>query len=196
MFKTCTKCGNKKTIDLFYKQTSSKDGLQHRCKQCSNVDKKKYKSKNYSEQIKQWRKNNPDKIRQYDKKWKSLNKDKHYQTVKAHHKRKYATDPNFKIKANLRTRLFQALKGITKAHNTLELLGCSIEDFKMYTEKLFAEGMSWENYGKWHIDHVIPCAAFDLTQHDQQKQCFYFTNLQPLWSVDNLAKGAKINWKK
>ena len=71
---------------------------------------------------------------------------------------------------------------------------------KQYLEKQFTKGMSWDNYGNpngdhtscWHIDHIKPCASFDLTQEDQQKECFHYTNLQPLWAIDNLKKGGKF----
>jgi hypothetical protein len=53
--------------------------------------------------------------------------------------------------------------------------------------------MTFDNFGKWHIDHIIPCASFDLTKPEQQRQCFHYTNLQPLWAFENLSKGSKIN---
>jgi hypothetical protein len=59
-------------------------------------------------------------------------------------------------------------------------------------ESLFLEGMSWDNYGKWHIDHIRPCSSFDLSDTEQQKICFNYKNLQPLWAEDNLRKGAKV----
>ena len=74
------------------------------------------------------------------------------------------------------------------------MLGCSIEFFMEYIEKQFKSGMTWQNYGAWHVDHVRPCASFDLTDHEQQKICFHYSNLQPLWAVDNLKKGAKIEY--
>ena len=52
--------------------------------------------------------------------------------------------------------------------------------------------MSWDNQGEWHIDHIIPCASFDLTNEEEQEKCFHYTNLQPLWAIDNMVKGCKI----
>jgi hypothetical protein len=75
---------------------------------------------------------------------------------------------------------------------TLELLGCNSEFFKEYLENNFLDGMTWENYGEWHIDHMKPCAAFDLTNEDDQRKCFHYTNLQPLWALDNIIKGANF----
>ena len=74
------------------------------------------------------------------------------------------------------------------------LLGCSIEHARKHLESQFREGMKWDNHGKygWHIDHIIPCASFDLTDPEQQKKCFNYKNLQPLWWHENLSKGSKI----
>jgi len=82
-------------------------------------------------------------------------------------------------------------KGI-KSAKTSELLGCTVEDLRLFLEAEFVEGMSWENYGEWHVDHIRPCASFNLEDPEEQKRCFHWTNLQPLWAQDNLRKGAKI----
>jgi hypothetical protein len=81
----------------------------------------------------------------------------------------------------------------SKAYKSQELLGASWVVCKEWIEKQFKPGMSWNNYGLhgWHIDHIRPCASFDLTDPIQQKQCFHYTNLQPLWASENLSKGAK-----
>lgn len=104
------------------------------------------------------------------------------------------SDPCFRITKNLRGRVYNALKKGCKSASTMELLGCSIEEFKEYFESKFTEGMSWKKYleGGIHIDHIVPCAAFDLTKEEHQKKCFHYTNLQPLWAIDNLKKGVKI----
>lgn len=73
------------------------------------------------------------------------------------------------------------------------MLGCTLDQFKRHIENLWLDGMSWENYGKlgWHLDHIIPCASFDLTDPQQQKKCFHYSNIQPLWAIDNWSKGCK-----
>lgn len=82
----------------------------------------------------------------------------------------------------------------TKETSSIELLGADIETVRQHIEKQFSEGMSWDNHGTvgWHIDHIIPCSAFDLTKEEEQKKCFHFSNLQPLWYDENLRKGSKI----
>jgi hypothetical protein len=106
--------------------------------------------------------------------------------------KKYKTNIEFRIKSVLRKRVNHALNGTCKADKTMSLLGCSGEFFLSYIELLWTEGMTWDNYGYygWHIDHIIPCAAFDLTNIKEQKKCFHYTNLQPLWAKDNLMKGS------
>lgn len=69
--------------------------------------------------------------------------------------------------------------------------GCSVDDLILHIESIFLDGMTWDNHGKWHIDHIKPCCAFDLTDPKQQRDCFHYSNLQPLWAVDNLKKSGK-----
>jgi len=99
-----------------------------------------------------------------------------------------------RILRSLRGRLGSIVKknGQTKSDTTMKLLGCSLDDFLEHTEKQFKPGMTWENYGKWHIDHIIPCAQFDLSRPYHQRICFHYTNLQPLWAVENLIKSDTI----
>lgn len=106
-------------------------------------------------------------------------------------KERRKTDINYQIKSNLRTRLSLAVQGKNKSAATLELLGCTIDRLKNHLEYHFTDGMNWGNYGKWHVDHIIPCASFDLSDPEEQKKCFHYTNLQPLWGIDNIRKGGK-----
>ena len=101
------------------------------------------------------------------------------------------TDPNFKILTILRGRIKDVLKGHSKSDSTINILGCTIEELWIHLESKFTEGMTRQNHGKWHVDHIIPCASFDLTKPEQQVKCFHYTNLQPLWALDNLKKGKR-----
>jgi len=105
---------------------------------------------------------------------------------------RYKEDPLYRMKKVLRARARKALKGTVRSVSTLELLGCTTEHLRAHLEAQFKSGMSWENYGPkgWHVDHIRPCASFDLTDLVQQRRCFHFTNLQPLWAEDNFRKGA------
>ena len=105
----------------------------------------------------------------------------------------WLSDPHTKVAHTLRNRINNALKyKNSKYASTTELLGMTIPKFKNYFEKLFEEGMTWENHGEWHIDHIVPCASFNLTKEEEQRKCFHYSNLQPLWAKDNLSKGSKI----
>ena len=101
-------------------------------------------------------------------------------------------DSSFALRHNLRSRINQAINRNFKSGHTLELLGCSIDYLRDYLEKQFESGMSWDNYGEWHIDHIIPCSYFDLTDPIQQRICFNYRNLQPLWGKENDSKGAFV----
>jgi len=104
-------------------------------------------------------------------------------------------DVRFRLLGNLRTRISTALRrgGAVKTTRTEALLGCTVAEARQHIAGLFKPGMSWGNYGRWHIDHKRPCAFFDLTHHSQQQQCFHYTNLQPLWAADNIRKGKKVD---
>ncbi len=102
-------------------------------------------------------------------------------------------NPVSKLRQCLRSRLHRVLSHTnqSKCAGTMMLIGCTIPELRVHLESLFQSGMSWENYGQWHVDHRKPCASFDLSDPEQQKICFHWSNLQPLWAIDNLRKGAK-----
>lgn len=101
-------------------------------------------------------------------------------------------DPNVRLRMCHRTRVYQALRGLTKSARTHELLGCTIPELRAHLEAQFRPGMTWENYGPvWHVDHRRPCAWFDLTDPLQQHVCFHYTNLQPLFALENIKKGCR-----
>ena len=103
-------------------------------------------------------------------------------------------DPHRRAAGRIRSLIKQTLTyhGGRKAAKSEVLLGCTVQEARQHLESLFQPGMSWENHGEWHIDHIRPCASFsDLTQLEQQKQCCHYTNLQPLWAIDNILKSDK-----
>lgn len=109
-------------------------------------------------------------------------------------KERYYSDHNFRTEMILRASFLQAIrlyKG--QKHTSIKvLIGCNIDKLRSHLQSKFKDGMSWENREKWHIDHIIPCSRFDLTDIEQQKICFHYSNLQPLWAKENLSKGNKI----
>ena len=108
-------------------------------------------------------------------------------------KNKRITDPNAKLLFYTRSSMYKVLRGLEKSAPTLKLLDVpNIEFLWQHLIKQFQPGMTKENYGLWHVDHIIPCSSFDFSDFEQQKKCFHYTNLQPLWASDNLSKGTKI----
>lgn len=101
-------------------------------------------------------------------------------------------NPAVRLRMNLCARIRLAVKGKNKSARTLELVGCDIGFLRRWIEAKWKPGMSWQNYGKWHVDHIMPCAMFDLSDPVQQRTCFRWTNLQPLWAADNISKSDKI----
>jgi hypothetical protein len=128
------------------------------------------------------KKNNPEK---YKKKM-----DRH--TAWCRNRRR--TNKEYRIMDNLRARVNLALKrhDAFKWESTSKLIGCSVKYLVKHLEKQFKLGMNWQNRNEWHVDHIIPCHAFNLTDPEQQKKCFHYTNLQPLWAAENYRKGKKI----
>jgi predicted nucleic acid-binding Zn ribbon protein len=154
-----------------------------------------YRSKN-KDKVSKWNKEqrlkNPEYFKQYYEKYKSRSNELRRNRRK--------TDINFKLRGQIRSRIKGAIKdqwGV-QSQKTIDLLGCSVEEAKQHIEKQFKEGMTWDNWSfkGWHIDHIKPCASFDLTDPEQQKKCFHYTNLQPLWWWENLSKSDKVIHKK
>lgn len=205
MNKTCKKCKLEKSLESFHKNKACLDGLENQCKQCRKeyCEKNKERIKIYGKQWvlnnrerckkvrhqkylrnkeydrirnKQWRHNNIEKVREYHRKW-------------ANNKR--ATDPNYKIQHRLRNRLLSALKrkNNNKGGSLLELCGCSFEDLKKHIESQFTQFMSWDKFlnSEIHIDHIKPCQNFNLAEIEQQKTCFHYNNLRPLWATKEIA---------
>ena len=110
------------------------------------------------------------------------------------YQRKRRKEPLFNAVKNLRRRILNFIHGKDKSAKSMELLGCDLVGLKAHLEGLFRDGMTWENYGLkgWHIDHKVLCGSFDLLDPAQQRACFHFTNLQPLWWHENLTKGDSV----
>jgi hypothetical protein len=210
--KKCAKCFQEKEYSNFYKKTSSKDGYNNICIPCrikyntskkeatqlyyqENKERYQQNSKKYYqnniEKTKQksieYQKNNPLKTKQTCDKWRRKNKE----YFKKWRKNKWENDMNYKLRIILGNRLNEVLKKnkTYKNSNIIELLNCSLNELKQYLETMFLPEMKWENHGGvWEIDHIKPCASFNLSNVEQQKKCFHYTNLQPLFKTTEIAK--------
>jgi hypothetical protein len=136
-----------------------------------------------------------EKQRQKVRDWKKRNPEKHRASTLKSLKARKLRDPGFKIACNLRNRfkeIMEVARDPSRKWNS-SLIGCDTHRLAAHLESQFTRGITWENYGThWHVDHIIPCAAFDHTKPEQVRQCWHFTNLRPLEAKSNLAKGAKI----
>ncbi len=133
------------------------------------------------EAIKKWRLNNKLRVSLYNAKYSKS----HRCEINKREKDRRDNDPIYKMKINIRRRIRKFI--INKIGNTTDILGCSYDEVRVHISNNFKEGMSWDNYGEWHIDHIKPL-ALAKTKEDTCNLCHY-TNLQPLWAIDNLKKG-------
>jgi hypothetical protein len=191
---------------LFYKwkeyREKNKDIIQERKRAYHQTEKSKQQRKDYilrNPEVKKrisnkYARNNRQKVMETSRGSILKNPEKYRKYSREYMRSKKETNPGFAMECRLRSRIIHALrgKGTRKAAKTMELVGCSIEAFKDYVQRRFKPGMSWENRGEWHLDHIVPCASFDLTDPEQQKVCFHYTNLQPLWGKDNIRKKDRI----
>jgi len=101
-------------------------------------------------------------------------------------------DVIFRIIDNLARRVARLVKNREYSH--MQLIGCKSEELKKYLSERFTDGMTFENYGNWEVDHIMPISSFNLSNESELKKCFNFTNLQPLWKIDNRKKSNKMSW--
>lgn len=192
--KICSKCNKEKHTNDFHKCKNNKDGLYTYCRQCKKQDDQKYNDKNKTkilERHKEYYQENKERISEQKREYQQRTADKRRQYKREYEKQRKDNDPIYRLTQNYKNRINKALKGIgIKSKTTEELLGCSVEDFWIHLENQFKEGMNWENQGKWHVDHIIPIAS--ATTIEEREKLFHYSNCQPLWAKENLAKADKI----
>lgn len=203
--KICTKCKEEKSAESFGFDSHS-NRLKSHCKQCLAIKRRERYDLN-KERLYQ----KSDTYKQYQKKYKETEeyKEKHnlYRRTSKHHKEwrdkyrktesqieyrnSYLRRPHVMARNALRNRLRSAMKGEYRKGMAVDNLGCSIISFKKHLESLFKDGMSWDNYGEWHIDHIKPLSIFNLENDEDVKIACNYKNMQPLWKRENLTKGNK-----
>jgi hypothetical protein len=196
--KICSKCKIEKDLSEFGRDSSRKNGISYLCKLCLIEKSRSYKKRNKEKVLisySRYRENNKEKMKLSRNEYIIKNKDKitKYRTFYSDKRRKESNV--VRISENIRRRInvFLKSKNFRKNNNTFQVVGCTPEFLKEYLESKFTEGMSWDNYGYygWHIDHIIPL-SLAKDEKEIYKFCHY-TNLQPLWALENLSKGNKIN---
>ena len=220
--KKCTKCYEEKNLTMFYKEKSCPDGRSSKCKKCFKeyyeknrehiikvqqqyYEKNKEKiseygrdySKNYYyenlDKVKEYRERYKDRQANYFKSYYSRNKDKLLEYTAQWMKEKYSNEPLYKFKCSLRRAVYRAvITPVTEVDTKKieEVIGCSIDELVQHITSQFTDGMNWDNYGKWHIDHIAPLSL--ARTEEEAIKLSHFTNLQPLWKLDNLKKGRKV----
>jgi hypothetical protein len=143
-----------------------------------------------------WRVANRGRIRGYDAKYAASNREKvrvrRRKVIRKYMNKRRKLDLNFRLAGALRSRLWSAIRNNSRKGSAVRDLGCSIPELRVYLESKFTAGMTWENYGEWHIDHIKPLISFNLIDYAQLAEACHYTNLQPLWAKDNMAKGCKL----
>lgn len=209
--KKCSKCGEIKPLTEFCKQKENKDGFRGSCKVCCNKYKREYYKKNPGKIKKineKWAKNNPEKVKEYEKykrkyikkyrknnsekvkkskeKWIKNNPDK----VKKYRKKRYkrlSKIPSYKINNAISKGIRKSLKGNKNGRHWETLVGYTLEDLKQHLEKQFEDWMNWNNHGvysyggerKWHIDHIKPMSSFNFETPEDKE-------IKECWALENL----------
>lgn len=192
--KECSKCSELKELNT--ENFAMYNGrYRSECKDCSRKMCRDYKARNrdkISSYNKQYKSTNQETIAAYNKQYFAENKEKIIKQRAASEQRRKETQEGYKILVSQRKRIHNLLNS-KKYKHTIEYLGCNIEFLKKWMQIRMDEDMTFENHGMyWHIDHVIPCASFDLNDIEQQKICLHWSNLRPLRASENQSKGAKI----
>jgi len=216
MTKICSKCNQPKDLTHFYKWKTV-------CKECvSSSLRQNYEQKQielglritpplrkrgsvtpeqkHQQMIagsRRYAQRHPDKKRANARQWAIRNRDKNI----SYWKNQYQTNPIFNLATKLRRRIHNAIsyaQKTEKTDQTINLLGCSFNKLKGHIELQFTKDMAWDDIlaGKIHLDHIKPVSSFNLTDPKEQKACFHYTNLQPLWASDNLRKSDKVIWQQ
>jgi len=203
--KTCSKCGETKPIDEFCKGRNvckicrsqydkeyylkNKDKIRERDKEYQKENRLENKDNIREYQKEYWLKNR-EKLREPQKEYRLKNKDK----INEYFKERYRTVPKFRLRLNIGNAMCKSLHGNKKGRHWEDLVGYTLDELRAHIEKQFMDGMNWENYGEWHIDHIIPISRWNFTkpEHVAFKKCWALDNLQPLWAEENLSKNARL----
>lgn len=221
--KVCSCCQQEKDISEFHKDRTAKDGHSYHCKECavkrsqkryqekkdyiSEISKARYELKKdeIKKKVKEWCQKNPEKRFKIHRRWYEANKEekKVKDRIRVQSKRKEInenirikrlTDPHFKISSAIAKGIYKSLTRGKNGYHWENLVGYTIQDLMKHLEKQFKQGMSWENYGEWHIDHKTPLRVFNFHSFNDLdfKRAWALSNLQPMWGKDNMSKGGKV----
>lgn len=144
----------------------------------------------------EWQKNNQERRKKYLKEYREKNADDIRKTKRDYERNRKANDPLYKLISNFRTAIYQVLKEnrVDKNQSYFDVLQYTPEQLIVHLEKQFTEGITWENYGEWHVDHKQPISSFNIQEmgDDEFMKCWSLKNLQPMWGEENIRKSNKI----
>lgn len=212
--KQCTKCEEIKDSTKFGKAKHHKDGLTSQCRMCINkrlrdyYNGSEYRRKHVKELMakkyrenperigrrnREWVKNNREKVREIQRNWREANPDKQKATAKKTKQKRFLLAKN-RINRSISEGVRSCLRKSKAGRKWESIVGYTVNELKRHLESLFTQGMTWSNYGEWHIDHIIPQSFFKFESDEdvEFKMCWRLENLQPLWARENIQKGNKI----
>jgi len=189
--KKCSKCKVWKKTDRFTLSSQTSSGFSPHCKKCKKDEWSVYYEKHGDGVLETARKNRPKHIERIVK-----YRDKIKPKRNLAERERAKTDIQFKLNRNIRSSMCHSLKynGSKNGRHWEDLVGYTLTDLKKHLEKQFVDGMTWDNWGEWHIDHIRPISKFNFTDpsHTDFQRCWSLKNLQPLWAFDNLSKNDKL----
>ena len=218
--KECNRCREIKSIDdfrLMIRKNRPNNGYSPSCKECEKLFSRQYYNSHLKQVLdyaKKYRTSNPEQIKDNNiknhkkrmndpvmkayfyegiRKYRINNRDKVLESKKKHFE-KYKREPAYRLNRSMSGGMCMSLKQNKKGRHWESLINYTLKDLIEYLESLFKDGMSWDNYGKWHVDHIIPKSVwkFKNSEDSEFKQCWALANLQPLWARDNLIKHVKV----
>lgn len=195
------KIGIKKHIVLrILKENNVKVGVPGmKFKGGKSVSDKKWYEKNKEKRLNYfsiWQKENYEYRKKYMDEYRLKNKERIKEVKRVYQKHKRHIDPLYKLISNFRTAIYIVLKenNLHKYGHYFDVLGYTPNELISHLEKQFIDGMNWENYGEWHIDHIRPISSFifESSEDEEFKKCWSLENLQPMWGIENIRKGNKL----
>lgn len=187
--RTCKNCNQTLTMINFRPH-------HHSCRECERERARMWKAANKEHTLqytRNWKAANKEHVSEYNSKYSVENRNEIQKRSTAYHIMRYHNDVNFKLARKIREKCSRVVKSVRPSEEALRILGCTQQFLKAWLEYNFTPEMNFDNYGKvWHIDHLIPISKFDLTDDNEMRKCFHWTNCQPMLARENQSKNNRV----